>query len=255
MYLIALCDDELAELDKTEKLLGDYEKKHPGLDFMIRRFEDAEELLRLVSEEKYMPDLIFLDIYMPDSDRDKEKGKNAYPPGITAAKELRGRNYEGKLVFLTSSREYALEAFDVDALQYMVKPVSEEKFFMVLDRLLEDIEEERKRYILLRIDGRLVKVPLNDIIYCEAQGKTQCLYLADGTHCILRMTVTEIYEQLSRYQEFVRIGAAFIVNLGYIGSLNAKEIHMDNGMKIYLPRGAYKGLREQYFNYYCGEKD
>ena len=83
----------------------------------------------------------------------------------------------------------------------------------------------------------------------------QCLYLADGTQCILRMTMTEIYEQLSQYQEFVRLGVAFIVNLGYIGSLNAKEICMDNGMKIYLPRGTYKGLREQYFSYYCRESE
>ena len=245
MYLIALCDDELTELEKTEKLLSDYEKKHPGLDFMIRCFENADELLNLVSEENYMPDLIFMDIYMPD-----KKG-NAYPLGIEAAKKLRNMNYKGKIVFLTTSKEYALEAFDVDALQYIVKPVLEDKLFSILYSLLKDIEEERKKYILLRIEGKLVRVSLNDIVYCEAQGKTQCLYLADGTRCILRMTMTEIYEQLSQYQEFIRIGVAFIVNLGYIGSLNAKEICMDNGAKIYLPRGTYKGLREQYFSYYC----
>ncbi|MBD5522303.1 MAG: LytTR family transcriptional regulator [Lachnospiraceae bacterium] len=138
--------------------------------------------------------------------------------------------------------------------QYMVKPIEEEKVFSVLNCLLKDTEEEQKKYTLLRIDGRLVKVALNDIVYCEAHGKTQCMYFSDGTQCILRMTMTEISEQLSPYQEFVRIGAAFIVNLGYIGSLNAKEMCLDNGMKIYLPRGTYKGLREQYFNYYCQAK-
>ncbi len=249
MYLIALCDDELAELEKTEKLLSDYEKKHPGLDFMARRFENADELLYLIREENYMPDLIFMDIYMPD------KKRNSYPLGIEAAKELRNMDYKGKIVFLTTSKEYAMEAFDVDASQYLVKPVLKDKLFLVLNSLLKDIEEEQKKHILLKIEGRLVRVSLNDIVYCEAQGKTQCLHLVGGTPCILRMTMTEIYEQLSHYQEFVRIGAAFIVNLGYIGSLNAKEIHMDNGMKIYLPRGTYKGLREQYFRYYCRERE
>lgn len=247
MYLIALCDDESEELEKTEKLLSDYEEKHSGPVFMIRRFNNADELLYLVREENYTPDLIFMDIYM----QDRESG--LYPLGIEAVKELRNMDYEGKIIFLTTSKEHALEAFDVDALQYMVKPVSENKLFSVLNRLFQDMEEEKKRYILLRIEGRFVRVSLNDIVYCEAQGKTQCLYLADGTQCILRMTMTEIYEQLSQYQEFVRLGVAFIVNLGYIGSLNAKEICMDNGMKIYLPRGTYKGLREQYFNYYCGD--
>lgn len=247
MYFIALCDDEPAELEKTEKLLGDYEKKYPGSEFMIRCFESVGELLCLFREKNYIPDLIFMDIYMPD------KNSNSWPLGMEAARELRDMNYKGKIVFLTTSREYALEAFDVDALQYMVKPVSKEKLFSVLNRFLKDIEEERKKYILLRIEGKLVRVSLNDIVCCEAQGKRQCLYLADGTQYILRMTMTELYEQLSQYQEFAKIGAAFIVNIGYIGTLNAKEICMDNGRKIYLPRGTYKGLREQYFNYYCRE--
>lgn len=247
MYLIALCDDEPEELEKAEKLLSDYEKKYFGSEFEIQCFKSVEELLYMVKEENYIPDLIFMDIYMPD------KKSNSYPLGMEAAKKLRNMNYRGKLVFLTSSKEHALEAFDVDALQYIVKPVSEQKLFSLLNSLLKDIKEERKKYILLRIEGKLVRVSLCDIVYCEAQGKTQCLYLIDGTQCILRMTMTEFYEQLSQYQEFVRLGVAFVVNLGYIVSLSAKELCMDNGKKIYPPRGTYKSLREQYFNYFCRE--
>ncbi len=249
MYLIALCDDEPAELEKTEKLLGGYEKKHSGLNFVTRRFKQADELLHVVREEKYMPDVIFMDIYMPD------KGNDPCPLGIDAAKELRNTGYKGKIVFLTTSKEYALEAFDVDAMQYIVKPVLEDRLFLLLDSLFKDMEEERRKFILLRIEGRHVRVAVNDIVYCEAQGKRQCLYLVDGTSCLLRMTMTELYEQLLYYQEFVRIGAGFIVNLGYIDSLNAKEVCMDNGMKIFLPRGTFKGLREQYFSYYCRERE
>lgn len=248
MYLIALCDDETAELEKTEKLLSDYEKKKSGLDFMIRRFENADKLICSVIEESYMPDIIFMDIFMPD------KNGDLHSRGMEAAKKLRSMNYKGKIVFLSTSKEYALEAFGVDAMQYMVKPVSENKLFSVFDGLLKDIEEERRKYVLLKIEGKLVRISVNDILYCESQGKVQCLYLADGTHCVLRMTMTEIYEQLSRYQEFVRVGIGFIVNLGYVGSLDAKELHMDNGMKIFLPRGTYKTLREQYFRYYCEEE-
>jgi len=249
MYLIALCDDELTELEKTEQLLSSYEKKHIGLDFIMQRFENADELLYMVKEENYMPDLVFMDIYMPDRE------KISHPSGMEAAKELRSMDYKGKIVFLTTSREYALEAFDVDALQYIVKPIVEEKLFLLFDSLLKDIEEEQKKYILLKIEGKFVRVSLNDIVYCEAQGKIQSLYLVNGTQYMLRMTMTEIYEKLSRYQEFVRIGAAFIVNLGYISSLSAKEAYMDNGMRIYLPRGTYKALREQYFNYYCKDRE
>lgn len=241
MYLIALCDDEMADLNKTEQMLNNYKNKHPEINFMVECFENVNELLYMVREKNYKPDLIMMDIYMPEK------------MGIEAAKELRAMGNEGRIIFLTTSREHALEAFGVDAVQYLVKPVSEEVLFSILDKLLSDVEEERRKYLLLRIEGRIQRVAINDIIYCEAQGKIQCLHFVDGTQCLLRMTMAEIYEMLSCYEEFARVGVAYIMNLDHINSLNAKELYMDNGQKIYLPRGSYQSLRERYFEYYCEE--
>lgn len=243
MYLIALCDDETAELNKTEQMLNNYEKKYPEMDFMIERFENADDLLYRISKKAYLPDLILMDIYMPEK------------MGIDAAKELRNMGNRSRIIFLTTSKEHALEAFGVDALQYLVKPVSEEVLFPILDRFLQEVEEERKRYLLLQVEGRIQRVALNDIVYCEAQKKTQYMYLADGTKCLLRRTMTEIYEMLSCYPEFVRVGVAYIVNLGQIDSLSAQDICLNTGKKIYLPRGAYKILKEKYFRYYCEEEE
>lgn len=244
-YLIALCDDVAAELDKTEKLLGVYEQNHPEVDFIIEQFENAEELLYRIEDRDYEPDLIFMDIFMPG-----EKGKQV-SCGMEAAKKLRGMGSRAGLFFLTTSREYALEAFEVNASQYLLKPVTQERLSAVLDSFLEREGEERKRYILLKLDGRLVKVSVNDIVYCEAQGKTQCLHLVDGGVYQLRATLGELCGQLSAFQEFVRVGAAFVVNLEYVDSLGTQDIMLTGGGKIYLPRGAYKGLRERFFNYYC----
>lgn len=241
MYLIALCDDEKVELKKTEQMLDNYEKKHYGLDFRVECFENAETLLYMAKEKNYVPDLIVMDIYMPEK------------MGIDAAKELRNMGNEAKIIFLTTSREHALEAFGVNASQYLVKPVTEKVLFSILDKLLREVDEERRKYLLLRIEGRIQRVAVSDIIYCEAQGKIQCLYFSDGTQCLLRMTMTEIYEMLSHYETFVRVGVAYIMNLDHINSLNARELNMDNGQKIYLPRGSYQSLRERYFAYYCGE--
>lgn len=240
MVLIALCDDETAELDKTEQILCDYEKKHPEMDLAIKCFQDADELLYMVKEKKYMPDLFILDIYMPER------------TGIEVAKELRDMGNEGRIIFLTTSKEHALQAFGVDAAQYLLKPVSRDMLFPLLDRFLKEISEEQRKYLLLRIQGRIQRVALGDIIYCEAQGKIQCLYLADGRKCMLRITMSEVCEMLSHYEEFVRIGIAYIVNLEYVDGLNAQDICLNTGKKIHLPRGAYKMLKEQYFKYYCG---
>ena len=245
IYLTALCDDEAAELNKTEIILNEYEQEHPEVEFIIERFESADELIYRIEDNNYAPDLIFMDIFMPGP------GGAADSLGMDAAKKMRDMGSRAKLFFLSTSREYALEAFDVEAFQYLLKPISQERLFGVLDRFLESEEEERKRCILLKKEGRFVKVAVNDIIYCEAQGKTQCLYFADGRESWQRLTMMELYELLSPYQEFVKIGAAFIVNLEYVDSLSAQDICLTNGRKIYLPRGAYKGLREQYFNYFC----
>ena len=65
MYHIALCDDEAAELDKTEQMLSEYQKRHAGVSFLTERFERADELLHLIREKSYVPDLLLMDIYMP----------------------------------------------------------------------------------------------------------------------------------------------------------------------------------------------
>lgn len=241
MYLIALCDDEKAELNKTEQMLNNYGKKHPGTEFMIERFENADKLLDVIREKEYTPDFILMDIYMPEK------------MGIEAARELRDMGNRSRIIFLTTSKEHALEAFGVDAVQYLVKPVSEQMLFSMLDKCLEAVENERRKYLLLRIDGRIQRILLNDIVYCEAQKKIQYMHLIDGTRRQLRITMTEIYEMLSSYREFVRIGVAYIVNLEHIDSLNAQDVSLNTGKKIYLPRGAYKLLKEQYFQYYCEE--
>lgn len=243
MYRIALCDDEEAELDKTENMMKAYQEQNRGCSFSIERFNSADDLLWKVKENEYMPDLLLMDIYMPRK------------LGIEAAKELREMGNECRIVFLTTSKEYALEAFRVDATQYLVKPVSKEELFSVLDKLLGSLLEEQKKYLLLRIDNKNRRIAMKDIVYCEAQKKCQCIYLSDGTQLLLRLTMAKIYEMLSDYKEFVKAGISYIVNLEHIESLNAQELQMDNGRTVYLPRGSYQLLKEQYFNYYCGDDE
>lgn len=245
-YRIALCDDEPAELDKAEELLGAYEKKRTDLDFMIERFESADELLYMIRERKYAPDLIFMDIFMPGSSGEQDS------LGMKAAKSLRNMGIEAGLFFLTTSKEYALEAFDVEASQYLLKPLSEKKLSEALDRFRKNKEEERKKYIVFKSEGKLVKVAADDIVYCEAQGKEQCLHLSDNTKYMMRMTMTELFDMLSTYPEFVRIGVSYIANLEYVGSISTHEVSIQNGDKVYLPRGTYKAVKEAYFKYYCG---
>lgn len=120
MYLIALCDDESTELDKTEQILHSYEKEHPDVSVKIERFDTALALIEAIREKQYVPDLIILDIYMP------------HKTGIDAAYALREMGTKSRIVFLTTSKEHALDAFRVEAAQYLVKPLSENTLFPIL---------------------------------------------------------------------------------------------------------------------------
>lgn len=239
MYLVAVCDDETAELDKTERYLADWQESHQDRILQIERFTSAEELLEMVTENGYEPDLVVMDIYL--------QGQT----GIEAAKKLRRLGSGCRIVFLTTSREHALDAFGVDATQYLVKPIEEAELSALMDRLFPGTDEKKKDYLLLRIDGRISRIDPETIVYVEAQGKSQRLHRSDGTYVQLHMTMTEIYGMLSGRPEFVRAGASYIVNLEHVDSLNSREICLDTGQIIYLPRGTYQPLRERYFDYYC----
>ncbi len=241
MYQIAICDDEIKELEKTEFYLKAWQEGHKDCHFKTNKFANAKELLDAIQKKGYMPAILLLDIYMP--------GKS----GIAAAKELRQMGVDSRIIFLTTSKEHALEAFGVNADQYLVKPVAREELFSVLDRLLEGMERDRRPYVLFRISGTDRRVAFRDIVHCEAQGKNQQMYFADGSCGQLRMTMTDIFEALSAREEFVRVGVSYIVNLEHINSLNGQEICLDTGRNIYLPRGAYQPLREKYFSFYCEE--
>ncbi len=244
MYQIALCDDRTDELDKAEYLLRCYQKERSGCMVSIRRFLGADELLLTAREHEYVPDLVLMDIFMP--------GKL----GVDAARELREMGVGCRIVFLTVSKDYALEAFRVDAVQYLLKPVAKDDLFQVLDRVWKKAEEDRKKYLLLRIDSRLCRIPLPDIVYIEAQKKCQCMYLSDGTQHLLRLTMAKLFGMLCGYEEFVKAGVSYIVNLRHVESISVQKIQLDSGKKIYLPRGAYPALKEQYFHYYCaGEEE
>lgn len=242
MYTVAICDDEAVHLYKLNDMLMIYQEQRPDCELEIECFESAETLLGRVREYGYEPELILLDIYLQEEF------------GITAAEELRKMGNKSQIVFITSSPEHALEAYRVQAAQYLVKPVEKEGLFQVLDRLLEDREKERRHYLVLRTEGRVSRVAVDRIVFCEAQGRNQKLHMTDGEELLLHMTMTEIFGMLSDYQEFVKVGVSYIVNLEHVVSLNGREMHLEPETSIHLPRGSYQPLREQYFKFYCEEK-
>ncbi|MDE5801341.1 MAG: LytTR family DNA-binding domain-containing protein [Lachnospiraceae bacterium] len=237
MYWIALCDDEEAELDKVEGLLVEYERKKANQKYRIDRFKSAEALLAAIGESQEKPDILLLDIFMSGQ------------TGLKAAEELRRRGVKSPFVFMTTSSEYALEAYEVDALQYIVKPVEKEKFFHAMDIAFQSLQKMREDFMIVRVAGGSRQINPNSIVYCETQKNYQVLHLKNGDLKV-RMTGGELYGILEKFPQFCRCGSSFILNLQHIVAVDGEEISMDNGSRIYMPRNRAAEFRKIYFSYY-----
>ena len=237
MYQIALCDDIRSELEKIEILLEKYEEKNPLLKYKIRRFEKAQLLIDKIKEKTYLQDLLFMDIFMTEK------------TGLDAVKELRREVYNVPVIFLTTSTEYALEAYQVDALQYLVKPLDQDRFFHVMDIVFEIIRKIEKDFVVIKTSKGLRQIQPDQIIYCETQKNYQILHL-ENEQIKVRITSKELYEILGTFLQFLKCGSSYVINLNHIIIMNREEIHVDNGDKIYLPRNRVTEFKEKYFAFY-----
>lgn len=237
MYQIALCDDDPAELNKTKALLEAYQAAHLGCAVSVREFPSVVKLKAEIEAQAAF-DLLLLDIYMPEQS------------GIDAARDLRANGFDGEIIFLTTSREHGVDAYEVNAMQYLVKPIDRTRFFTVLEKILDKMDEERRRFLALQTDKGLRRLALRDIVSCETQNHNIRVTLVTGEVLFMRMTLTELLDSLKDFPDFVRVGSIYIVNMGFVNGLTAKSMLLTTGQTIWLPRGSYAALKEQYFKFY-----
>lgn len=145
MFLIAICEDETYLLEELRKKAEAYLKTrhYPA---QIRTFTSGEDLLK----EQRPFDLILLDLVLP--------GIN----GLETAKRLSSKS---RIIFITSYREYAVDAFEVEAVHYLLKPVTDERLYQAMDRALNRSKQEDDRTLALIKSGSTHILPIRDILY------------------------------------------------------------------------------------------
>lgn len=242
MYDIALCDDEEKELDQMERLLERYCSTKQVSEYGIRRFMDAQSLLWQMKEKAYAPDIVLLDIFMSGI------------TGMEAAKEMRKLGWDMPIVFLTTSRDHALGAYEVDAVQYLVKPVDQNRFFHAMDSAMGQVRRVRENQLIIKTAGGIRQVQPDDILYCESQKNYQVLYLAFEEYKV-RMTTENLWKLLEKFPQFGRCGRSYILNRNHIVSVKREEIVMDNERIIYIPRNKAAEFKKDYFSYYFKQGD
>ena len=237
MIRIAICDDELQELERIYNILIEYIQKYPQYEATIHSFSAPLELLSYVTEHGGF-DILLLDIYMDGM------------LGIDVARELRQLGDNGEIIFITTSRDHAIEAFEVEAVQYLIKPYTEMAIFAVLDKVMQRIHRDRSVIVTLKTSEGIVRLAIREVVFTETgRNNYQIVHTIQGKKLEVRMTATELFELLSQNKFFVRCGASINLNLKYVRQISKDTITFDTGEHLAYPYRSYQNLKEVFLRF------
>ena len=228
---IAICDDEK---NIRELIANKIIKQYP--DTNISFYSSGEELL--LSSNPI--DILFLDIQM--------QGKN----GMETARELRKKDKNVIIIFVTAVEEYVFQAFDVGAFHYIVKPIEDEKFTDVLHRAIEENnakkpanQVQKEKYLMINNGGVHIKVTIDDIVYAEVFNRKVVIHKMNET--------IEYYGKMSDLESvagdgFFRPHRAYLINFKYVEKYDATTIYLEKGTAL-MAKQKYPEFVKNYMKY------
>ncbi len=192
MIRCLIIDDE----PLSRNVLRTFTNDHPDVA-LIGECKDAFEAMEVLSKESV--DLLFLDINMP-----KLSGVNFY----------KSLNQKPQVIFTTAYPEFAVEGFELNAVDYLMKPIAFERFVQAIQKVKEKLGQAPKEvvqdFILLKADKKIYRTPFNDILYCEALGDYVKVHLTSKT-LIVTTTMKGILAELP-VDQFMRTHKSYIIN-------------------------------------------
>lgn len=214
MYRCIIVDDE----PLAQQVIAKHVSRTPQLE-LVQICRNAVEAFKVLHREKI--DLIFLDIRMPS---------------INGMDFLRSLNNPPIVIFTTAYAEYALQSYELEAVDYLLKPVTYERFEKSIQKLLKNAAPElpsHKDYLFIKTSGKILKILHKEILYIESLKDYVKIHTTHGSYVTL-ITMKAIEELLPK-NDFIRIHRSFIVSIARIISIRPAEVELE---KITLPVGA-----------------
>lgn len=231
---IAICDDEHKELKAIRKALDTYREAHTEYSFEIDEYSTAFGILHALERGKAY-DIALLDICMPGI------------LGTDVAEAMLAKSPDMGVIFLSSSSEYAVEAFALNATHYLLKPFSQAQFDEAVDRAVKKTEE-RVCLSLACVDG-MHRVCISEIAYVESQSHYLDIHLSSGGVLRVRMKLSEMFGKIQECPEFFKVGASYIVNFNFVRSVSENTIEMLSGVTIPVPRRSVDKVQKKYMDF------
>ncbi len=236
MYRISVCDDDKTELEKICGMIAEYTAEK-GIPAQVRPFDTPSSLLEFESANE-CADIYILDIIMP--------GMN----GVQLGKEVRRRNAEAFIIFLTTSKDYALESYSVKAFAYIIKPAKKEDITAELSDCFSRIRKPSERFVLKCVSG-ITAVKAEDIVFIEYYNHQMIYRLAGGEtmeSVYFREPFDSLISEYAKNGSFVKTSASFLANLEHVRSVNAAGFVMSDGTELTITR-KYSDARKKYIDY------
>ena len=227
---IIICDDDAEDITLLSDALYTYDPS-----FEIIAFTSGETLLSEMTDSALSADILFLDIYMP--------GIN----GILAAQRIRAERKDLKIIFLSSSKEYYPQAYEVFAFNYILKPFDKERLYAVLRRALDELGRENACKISFSYKSASYSVDCREILYIESRDKLLLFHLVDGSVMQTYWRLDELIKELPN-QSFIRCHQSFIVNISNITEMGENYFRIGQAM-IGISRKYLKSVKDQYYDY------
>ena len=217
MIHIAICDDEKHMSDQIRAMASDFFRKK-NREIRLRTFLSGEELLN----DEGQIDILFLDIQMKGMD------------GLETARKLRAGQFRGFLIFITLLKEMVFQSFEVQAYDYLVKPVEEKQFEKTMERLFASMQNAGEDSLLVQkgYEGRIIRE--DEIVFCEVIDRKIYLNLASGE-------VVNYYERIENLEtklgsHFFRCHRSYLINLKHLKGYKNGTACMDNGKEVPVSR-------------------
>ncbi len=224
---IAVCDDNQLDRDIIKDFLHTYmtEKSIPNT---ITEYENGKNLIYDIEEGRYY-DMIFLDIFMD------------HILGMDIARKLRNVGYTGNIVFLTSTAEFAVDSYEVEASGYLLKPHDYEKLCRLLDRI---IDRTNIGHFQVSVRNTIYSIPFGEIVYVESRNNICILHRSDGSEYTIYKKLSEVELQLNE-SRFLRCHQSYLVNMSYISKADS-QFELTTGDVVLIRQRSQKEIRRIY---------
>ncbi len=217
MIHIAICDDEKHMSDQIKGMVSDF-FRDKNMEISVSQFANAEDLLRYGRKI----DILFLDIRIGETN------------GIETARKLRDHKFKGFLIFITVLKEMVFQSFEVQAYDYLVKPVEKGQFKRTMERLFTAIQDADEANLLVQKGYESTIVPFDDIVFCEIIDRKVYLHLRSGD-------VIDYYDKMENLEtkldnRFFKCHRSFLINLKYLKSYRNGAALMEDGREVPVSR-------------------